>query len=358
MRTFFRFLFAFFLTFSFCFYSSAPFAQTSPSDNYGRLIGDEQIEEWLGREARLDHPVMSDLVREDDAGLHFFFERGYARRAQSVIRTAQDARKKTLRFLPPETAENVVIYLLGDINRYFREQNSPGRAPEWAAGLTILRDGVILIRLSPRGAARIEPEMTLAHELNHVALRRIARDADFPHWFYEGLAMTSTDDWNLTRAETLARASMSGNLLDLAGIDEAFGRTGAAVDLAYAQSAHFVSWLAKEYGDENIRKLIAQTAETNDFDGAFSSVFGRSPRAAFALWRDGMSRERSLWASIFSPDGVFFMISLFAAAALCIALARRSALRKQRLAAMAREESNESLPENLRNFGPFTRDKS
>ena len=225
MRKFFRLLCAFFLTFLFCFNSSVSFAQTSPSDNYGSLIGDEQIEEWLGREARLDHPVVSDLAREDASGLHFFFERGYARRAESVIRTAQDARQKTLRFLPPETAENVVIYLLGDINRYFREQNSPGRAPDWAAGLTILRDGVILIRLSPRGASRIEPEMTLAHELNHVALRRIARDADFPHWFYEGLAMTSTDDWNLTRAETLARASMSGNLLDLDGIDASFGLT-------------------------------------------------------------------------------------------------------------------------------------
>ena len=112
-----------------------------------------------------------------------------------------------------------------------------------------MRDGVILIKLAPRGTSRIEPEMTLAHELNHVALRRIARDAYFPHWFYEGLAMTTTDDWNINRAEVLARASMAGKLFDLDGIDDAFGKIGATVELAYAESAHFVSWLAKENGD-------------------------------------------------------------------------------------------------------------
>lgn len=341
-------------TLFFCLFAFSAIAQTSPVDNYGVLVGDEQVEEWFGRESRLEHPVVEGLEREDSEGLHFYFERSYSQRAKAVIRSARDAQQKSLRFLPPESVKNIHIYLLGDINRYFIEQGSKGRAPEWAAGLTILRDGVILIRLAPRGSTRIEPEMTLAHELNHVALRRVAADAYFPHWFYEGLAMTTTDDWNLNRAEVLARASMSGRLLDLNSIDDAFGKVGAIVELAYSESAHFVSWLAKEYGDDVVKKLIAQTAGGDDFDSAFYSLYGRSPRAAFALWHDRMSRERSVFASIFSPDGVFFIISLFAAIALTIALIRRSGARKRRLAAMAREESYEALPENLRNFGPFT----
>lgn len=338
----------------FCFVAATANAQNPPIDNYGALVGDAQIEEWLGRESRLDHPVIDGLETQDAEQLHFYFERNYAQRAQAVIRTAHDARQKSLRFLPPEAVENIHIYLLGDINRYFREQGSQGGAPEWAAGLTILRDGVILIKLAPRGTSRIEPEMTLAHELNHVALRRIARDAYFPHWFYEGLAMTTTDDWNINRAEVLARASMAGKLFDLDGIDDAFGKIGATVELAYAESAHFVSWLAKENGDESIKKLIEQTANGQPFDAAFSDIYGRSPRAAFALWHDQMSRDRSLFANVFSPEGIFFIISVFAAIALTIALIRRTSARKQRLAAMAREDSLETLPENLRNFGPFT----
>ena len=61
--------------------------------------------------------------------------------------------------------------------------------------------------MAPSGMAKIEPHITLAHELNHVALRRFAQDNYFPHWFYEGLAMTATNDWNLDRAETLGRAN-------------------------------------------------------------------------------------------------------------------------------------------------------
>ena len=131
-------------------------------------------------------------------------------------------------------------------------------------------------------------------------------------------------------------------------------KIGATVELAYAESAHFVSWLAKENGDESIKKLIEQTANGQPFDAAFSDIYGRSPRAAFALWHDQMSRDRSLFANVFSPEGIFFIISVFAAIALTIALIRRTSARKQRLAAMAREDSLETLPENLRNFGPFT----
>ena len=328
-------------------------AQGTEHETLEMSVTDSQIEAWLGREHNVNHPVKSGLEKRDEATLHFYFTRQYGQRAESVIATAQKAKEKTLRFLPPETVEDIHVYLLGNINEYFEAQNAKGRAPQWAAGLTILRDGVILIRLAPSGTERIEPERTLAHELNHAALRRFAQDNYFPHWFYEGLAMTATDDWNLSRAETIAKAAMAGHLLDLEGIDIAFGKQGTIVDLAYAESAHFVSWLAKDHGDDAVKKLIHDVASGTPFDDAFTEIFGRSPNAAFTIWRDNMSREKSLFASFFSHDGLFFLISIFAAIALVVALHRRSAIRKRRLAAMNTEIPDTVLPSNLRNFGPF-----
>ena len=347
---FFRFLFFVFMV-AFCPLSS--WAQSEQSAHFALELDESRVESWLGRESRLDHPVMSGVVSRDEATLHFYFSPAYGQRAESVISTAETARARTMRFLPPETVAGVHIYLLGDINAYFEALGSQGRAPDWAAGLTILRDGVILIRLSPRGMSRVEPEMTLAHELNHVALRRFAQDNVFPHWFYEGLAMLVTDDWNLTRAETLGRADMAGRLIELDGIGAAFGQTGAIVDLAYAQSAHFVSWLAKQYGDETMKNLIRETATGTPFEVAFSKNYGQSTKAAFSAWRDSMAREESLWASIFSQDGLFFFISVFAIFALSIALWRRTVIRRRRLAAMAQDIPVTALPQNLRNFGPF-----
>ena len=329
-------------------------AQGTHTESFGMTVDDAQIEEWLGRERSLNHPLVAGLEAEDAATLHFYFSRAYAQRAKSVIASAEQARERTLRFLPRETVENIHVYLLGDINEYFEAQHSRGRAPEWAAGLTILHDGVILIRLAPRGTARIEAERTLAHELNHAALRRFSQGNDFPHWFYEGLAMLATDDWGMQRAEVLGRASMAGQLLALDDLDHAFGRTGALVDLAYAESAHFVSWIANLKGDEAVRELIREVSAGMPFDDAFYKVYLRSPRAAFAVWHENMSRDESLLASIFSHDGLFFFISLFAAGGLMVALWRRSAIRKRRKANMNQAVPVSALPENLRHFGPFT----
>lgn len=328
-------------------------AQGTQTETLSLHINDAQVEDWLGRESRLTHPVIDGLEARDEATLHFYFSKEYGQRAEAVIATAKSAREKNLRFLPPETLENVNVYLIGNINMYFDALNSRGRAPDWAAGLTILRDGVILIRLAPNGTSKIEPEMTLAHELNHAALRRFAQNNYFPHWFYEGLAMTATDDWNINRAESLAKAAMSGQLLDLAGIDEAFGKVGTIVDLAYAESAHFVSWLAKENGDDAVKKLISDVSTGTPFDKAFVSAFGRSPEAAFSIWHQNMSRGENLLASIFSHDGLFFMISIFAAFGLMAALWRKSTIRKARMNAMNQDISEAVLPGNLKSFGPF-----
>lgn len=328
-------------------------AQGTQIESFSMAVTDQQVEEWLGRESRIEHPVIKGLEKRDAATLHFYFSKSYGQRAEAVIATAEKAREKNLRFLPPETVKDIHVYLIGDINQYFEALHSPGRGPEWAAGLTILRDGVILIRLSSHGTARIEPEKTLAHELNHAALRRFAQDNYFPHWFYEGLAMTATDDWDINRAESLGKAAMSGQLLELDEIDAAFGKTGTIVDLAYAESAHFVSWIAKEKGDDAMKLLIRKVSNGEEFDKAFIDVYKRSPKAAFKIWYDSISRGESILASIFSHDGLFFFISLFAAVALSIALWRRTAIRKRRLAAMNQGLSESNLPSNLQNFGPF-----
>ena len=145
-----------------------------------------------------------------------------------------------------------------------------------------------------------------------------------------------------------------GVIKSLDEIDAAFGKTGALVDLAYSQSAHFVSWIATLKGDEGVRTLIREVAMGKPFDDAFFDVYERSPKAAFAIWYDRMSREKSLLASIFSRDGLFFFISLFAAFGLIIALWRKSVVRKRRKANMNQAVPVTALPENLRNFGPFT----
>ena len=62
----------------FCFVAATAIAQNPPIDNYGALVGDAQIEEWLGRESRLDHPVIGGLETQDAEQLHFYFSSFFA----------------------------------------------------------------------------------------------------------------------------------------------------------------------------------------------------------------------------------------------------------------------------------------
>ncbi len=319
----------------------------------GITITADKIEAWMGREQTVTHPAIPNLKESESATLKFYYETAYERRALDIIKTAPTARLKNMRYLPEKAVSNINVYLLSDLNTYFTAQDAPGRAPDWAAGLSLLGEDVILIRLKSVGNARIEPERTLAHELNHVALRRIAGDAYFPHWFYEGVAMLSTDDWNYDRADTLAKAAMSGHLMNLNEIDEAFGKQGAAVNLAYAESAHFVSWLDKSYGSDKIEKLIKNVADGKPFDEAFFDNFDRSPKAAFATWKDSQSKAQSVIASFLSHDALFFYTAIFAVLALVIALIRKRKSKKARLNNMNVDIPVSTLPENLRNFGPF-----
>lgn len=345
-----------FLTMMTCLAMTLPSLHASaqtPIEPESMMVSDDQAEAWFGQKTALNHPVVPHLKYEEKESLHFYYEIAYERRAQAVIHSASSARHKNLRFLPSETLNDIHIYLLANMNTYFREQKVPERAPAWASGLSILRDDVILIRLQSVGITPIEPERTLAHELNHVALRRFTGSAYIPHWFYEGLAMLSTEDWGIKRAETLTHASMSGQLLDLPAIEAAFGKTGAIVDLAYAESAHFVAWLAQTHGDEAIKNLILALADGQKFDDAFLEIFDHTPNASFAIWYENMSKNESRLFTLFSGDAIFFYVSLFAALALVIALIRRRRSRKERLQNMSANISVNTLPENLRHFGPF-----
>lgn len=340
-----------------------PFAKTvfaqvtrgsDPSPTHVLTLSDEQIDAWMGREARVQHPAVEGLEHRRQAELDFYFDKEYAMRAQFVINSAERAKAKTLRFLPEKTLDNVHIYLLADMNSYFEAQNARGRAPDWAAGLAILRDGVILIRLKPKGASRLEPEKTLAHELNHVALRRMASEASFPHWFYEGFAMLATDDWNLNRATTLANASIGGQVMALNDLNAAFSSKGTRVELAYAQSAHFVSWLAQKYGDTAISQTIEGVSKGDDFDTAFQKALGYSPSEVYQVWHEAMAKDHSRIVMFFSPEGIFFAISIFAAIGLSFSIWRRRRIKRRRYQNQTDDISVSELPPNLRKFGPFT----
>lgn len=332
--------------------SGSVYAQgLSPSSESHILHFNEQMMgSWLGREGRVTHPVVKGLVEKHVNSLNFYYDPNFEARAEAVMASSATARQMTMQFLPESYVSNVHIYLLADINQYFVALGGVGRAPAWAAGLAILRDGVILIRLKPNSASLIEPERTLAHELNHVALKRMTNDNPLPHWFYEGFAMLSTEKWNIHRAEILAHASMTDRILPFSKITKSFPEKGATVDLAYAQSSHFVSWLVKQWGEHTFKQFLAKLAAGDEFNEAFKAQYGLALSSAQMEWRNGLVEKNSWFAPLITAGSIIAFLGAIVVVALGI-------MRQKRRKRALRQPDNlprELLPQNLRHFGPFT----
>ena len=123
-------------------------------------------------------------------------------------------------------------------------------------------------------------EQVLKHELAHtLTFIKIKRKLNFlgelanltvPRWFYEGIAQYYTENWNTYRGDIYIRnAVLSGklNYSSLESLDD--GR------LLYAAAHGFTRFLADQYGDSSLVKVMAYNEKgwLFDFDEAFNKIY-------------------------------------------------------------------------------------
>ena len=130
--------------------------------------------------------------------------------------------------------------------------------------------------------------LVLTHELAHwVTYRAVKRRLSFlggalnltvPRWFYEGIAQYLAESWNTFRGDaTLKRALLAGKLNQTA-LENTNNGT-----LLYATANAFVRYLATEYGDSSLIRLLRYkpNAWYFDFDEAFKNTYKKSVQELF-----------------------------------------------------------------------------
>lgn len=142
---------------------------------------------------------------------------------------------------------------------------------------TVTTDGgqVIFRRIDLRRDASDWQVNALPHELTHVVLADVFRDAPLPAWLNEGLAMLSeTRDLQARRYDTLTRAIELGTappLRDVVSNPRDSRRTG--VELRYAASFAVVKLLYDRRGAQVLLEFCRQ-ASASDQDQALRVVYG------------------------------------------------------------------------------------
>ena len=210
-----------------------------------------------------------------------------------------------------------------------------GEPPGWAVALAYPTHRIVL--LNAQTLAEPEGLVTLRHELAHVALGQLA--PQWPRWFQEGLAQNLTgENFSMTHYTALFNAVAQEKVFRFEHLAEDWPDLPSDVELAYAQSAAFVGWLAARQGPEGMGRLVDEVATGQPFEQAFGKAFHSSLWVEELAWRDGLA-ARYGWLPLTTSSS---LVWLGATGLVVAAWVRRRQQKEARLAEMEAQEALEA----------------
>lgn len=171
-----------------------------------------------------------------------------------------------------------------------------GVPPSWAVALAYPDENVML--LEAHSLVRGDGQLTLRHELVHIALGRLGHQ--WPRWFHEGLAQQLNGEhrYSIDRYSTLARAVSSDRIFKLSDLAVAFPDRPADVEIAYAQCEAFMTFLRERHPRAEFGELVDNVARGETFEIAFAKAFHTTLNLEEREFNAELPRRYPLWPVI------------------------------------------------------------
>lgn len=196
--------------------------------------------------------------------------------------------------------------------------------PAYAVGVAYPSLGLTLVSsMAPRTWEATDVRRTLRHELSHLLLEHATGHARIPRWFSEGVAVHQANEHSFERFRTLAAASFTGGLLPLRRLDEGFSGSQDQVDAAYAQSADFIDYLLRTFGEPRFGVLLHQLHEGRSLDEAARETYRRGVNEIELDWKSDV-KGRFLTAPLWAGSGTLWMLGTLLLGAAWVRRKRRS----------------------------------
>ncbi len=189
----------------------------------------------------------------------------------------------------PDDAITVILYPQSNLSEltYY---------PDWAAGLY---DGKIRIGTDLLNDD-LHTKAVLYHEFTHAVVFRIAGPR-VPLWLNEGLAEHEASRfmkpaWRRYRSRLLKKALRQKKLIPFSHIAlmNTFGLSGlppVMIDLVYAQSESFVTFIIENNSMYDIRSILADIAKGTGFNTAFENNLGYPLPALEKTWKEQLLKQ-------------------------------------------------------------------
>ncbi len=202
--------------------------------------------------------------------------------------------------------DDMTIYFVTHSGKVADATSMPG----WAAGVASPRKGEIIVaRHQPDGAKSDLGPLT-RHELGHVALHQASGGAKVPRWFHEGVADSLGKGVNLNRANTMASAVFGSGVPPLKQLERDFRGTDEEVQVAYAASRDFVTYLRFHDAESNqFKQLLTHLRSGRGFNAAVLDAYGVTLNELEEEWRGGLF-GRFVWSPLVSDGSIPFLITI------------------------------------------------
>lgn len=186
----------------------------------------------------------------------------------------------------------------------------------------------------------------LMHEASHIVLgaKFRATGAELPRWLDEGMAQYVASDWEFDvdwtaqQNKLMEEAVVGGRLVPLDRLGGLFGGSASEVQLAYAQSYGFVSYLASTHGQFALRAFLSAAAKPAvGTDQAARDVFSADLAHLEAAWRSSLEERTSWWDVLLDRSNL--SVLLWSVLAVVTVLAFATVTYRKRRAYATMEES-------------------
>lgn len=264
----------------------------------------------------------------------FFHRPEQSGAARDLAQKADGLRRRILSDLGSDQPDHTRVYLALDLADMRRVAPEGVRVPTWAAGMAFPRMNLILLKLTTGSGSATDVDRVLAHEFSHVALDHAVGFKPVPRWFKEGFAIYQSGEWSFGRTRALASGVVSGRLFSLEALSDRFPTSVHDIELAYAQSIDFVSFLLGEYGPGPFRKMIGLLAQGWDFFLALEEAYDDGLFAIEEAWHRDL-KMRFTWIPLITGTATLWFLG---AVVFILAYVKK---RRARLAAMEKLDEEE-----------------
>lgn len=231
--------------------------------------------------------------------LEVLYDKNSLYMAEEVVKMYPDIREELEKSLPWKIDFQPRILLVKDRHAFIQAAGS-----DIFLAYAVPRRYLIVLDASRVYSKPFTLETTLKHELCHLLLHRHIADAGLPRWLDEGVCQWASGGISELLAthggNALAKAIMADTIMRIKDI-ETFPTDEASLVLAYEQSKNFIEYIAGQYGQDSIVRILNYMREGDTVDESIQKSLSISLPELEHTWHAHL-RGKYSWFSYLSSN--------------------------------------------------------